>query len=377
MAFSGRATYSNPTAIAEDVSDIISMISPFETPILDFLGDAVRPATNVLHEWLEESLSPPSIIASTAIASDTLATTFRINSTGGAIQTGDLLRIVGGDDLAFEEVMQVTATAVTSITVNRGVGSVGPSSLAAGGSVELISNATIEGADVSGDISQNRTRNYNWVQIYRKSIEVSDTEQAVSQLGDISNEYDHQLRNRTREILRDLEKNLILGVDAGNSFASASTYRTMKGVWRTITTNQQTAATFSESFLNAVVVKSAWDNGAQDLDFIVADANLKREIDNLADSRRRQTKDDETYKSEISLYESSYGRQQILPPNRWMPTNSLMVLASDRVSVLPLDGMSFQQKPLATTGLATNGVVFGEYTAEMRNESGLARANLT
>jgi hypothetical protein len=377
MAFTGRATYSNPTAIAEDVSDIISMISPFETPLLDYLGDAVRPATNVLHEWLEESLAPPSIINSTAITSDTAATTFRINGTGGSIQTGDLLRITGNSSLTYEEVMQVTATAADSITVNRGVGSVGPSSLAPGGSVELISNATIEGADVSGDISQNRTRNYNWVQIYRKSVEVSDTEQAVSQLGDISNEYDHQLRNRTREILRDLEKNLILGVDAGNSFASATTYRTMKGIWRYITSNQQSAATFSESFLNAVVIKSAWDNGAQDLDFIVADANLKREIDNLADSRIRQTMDDETYKSEITLYESSYGRQQILPPNRWMPTNSLMVLASDRINVLPLDGMSFQQKPLATTGLATNGVVFGEYTAEVRNEAGLARANLT
>ena len=165
MAFTGRATYSNPTAIAEDVSDIISMISPFETPLLDYLGDSVRPATNVLHEWLEESLAPPSIIASTAIASDTAATTFRINGTGGSIQTGDLLRITGNSSLTYEEVMQVTATAANSITVNRGVGSVGPSSLAAGGSVELISNATIEGADVSGDISQNRTRNYNWVQI--------------------------------------------------------------------------------------------------------------------------------------------------------------------------------------------------------------------
>ena len=67
MAFTGRATYDNTTALAEDVSDIVSMISPFETPLLDFLGDAARPATNTLHEWLEESLGPPSIIASTAI----------------------------------------------------------------------------------------------------------------------------------------------------------------------------------------------------------------------------------------------------------------------------------------------------------------------
>ena len=91
MAFTGRATYDNTTALAEDVSDIVSMISPFETPLLDFLGDAARPATNTLHEWLEESLGPPSIIASTAINSATASTTFRINGTGGSIQIGDLV----------------------------------------------------------------------------------------------------------------------------------------------------------------------------------------------------------------------------------------------------------------------------------------------
>ena len=53
MAFTGRATYDNTAALAEDVSDIVSMISPFETPLLDFLGDAARPATNTMHEWLE------------------------------------------------------------------------------------------------------------------------------------------------------------------------------------------------------------------------------------------------------------------------------------------------------------------------------------
>lgn len=50
MAFSGRAVYSNFTAIAEDVSDVVSMISPRETPLLDLLGDAPFPARSVLHE---------------------------------------------------------------------------------------------------------------------------------------------------------------------------------------------------------------------------------------------------------------------------------------------------------------------------------------
>ncbi len=39
MAFSGRAVYSNFSAVAEDVSDIVSMISPRETPLLDILGE--------------------------------------------------------------------------------------------------------------------------------------------------------------------------------------------------------------------------------------------------------------------------------------------------------------------------------------------------
>ena len=376
MAFTGRATYDNTTALAEDVSDIVSMISPFETPLLDFLGDAARPATNTLHEWLEESLGPPSIIASTAINSATASTTFRINGTGGSIQIGDQLRITGNNSLAYEEILQVTATAADSITVNRGVGSVGPSSLAPGGSVELISNATLEGADVTGDLSQNRTRKYNWVQQFVKPIDVSDTERAVRQLGNIGDEYDHQLEQRTREIVRDTERAVILGVDAGNSYGSSTAYRSMKGIWRYITTNDKNATTMTASFLTSVVVKAAWDAGGTDVDFIVADANCKRDIDDFADSRIRTTQDEETFRTEISVFESSYGRQQILPPNRWMPTNSLMVLASDRINVVPLAGRSYQTEELAKTGTATGGMVVGEYTVEVRNESGLAKAFL-
>ena len=59
-----------------------------------------------------------------------------------------------------------------------------------------------------------------------------------------------------------------------------------------------------------------------------------------------------------------------------MPTNSLMVLASDRINVVPLAGRSYQTEELAKTGTATGGMVVGEYTVEVRNESGLAKAFL-
>lgn len=54
MPFTGRAIYDSDgtnvvfSGVAEDVSDVISMISPFETPLLDALQQATFPARNVL-----------------------------------------------------------------------------------------------------------------------------------------------------------------------------------------------------------------------------------------------------------------------------------------------------------------------------------------
>lgn len=378
MAFSGKATYDNTELIAEDVAPVVSMISPFETFLLDYLGDASAPATSTLHEWVEDQLSPSTMIASTAVNSATADTAFQINGTGNKLQVGDLLRITGNNSLSYEEILQVTVvTGADSITVSRAFGSVGPSSLAPGGSIELIANASLEGADVTGDLSQNRSRQYNFVQLYQKPVNVSDTQRAVNLLGGVNDEYNYQVAQRTREIVRDLEKNTILGVASGNSFGSASAYRTSQGLWRSIGAGTtKNAASFSESFLVNVVIRSAWDNGATDLDAIVADGNLKRSLDELADSRIRTTQDEETYRTEINVFESSFGRQQILPANRWMPANSLIVFGSDRVNVVNLQGRSFQNIPLSRTGHAERTMITGEYTLEVKNSTGHAKAYL-
>ena len=367
MAFTGRATYDNDTLIAEDVSDLVSTISPFETPLLDFIGDAGSPATNVLHEWVEDSLGPGTLATSTAIASTdgTANINLRLSasSDGNALQVGDILRICGGNVIANEELLQVvTVHGANSITLSRGFGGVGQSSLAVGGTLDLISNASLEGADVSGDIGLNRTRNFNFVQQFQKPIEVSDTQRAVNNLGGIDDEYAYQLESRTKEILRDLEKAVILGAAGGNSFGSATAYRSMKGIWRFITTNQNTTtAALDDSFLGDSLVKSAWDNGGDDVDVIIADAQWKRAIDGLIDTRIRVTTDEDTLRTEVTYYESSFGRQAILPPSRHMPYKSAMALASDRIEVVPLQGRSFQHQELAKTGHATKGVVVGEW----------------
>lgn len=59
MSFSGKATYSagaDLPELVEDVSDIIGIVSPFETPLLARLGDPERPALSTVHEWIEDAL---------------------------------------------------------------------------------------------------------------------------------------------------------------------------------------------------------------------------------------------------------------------------------------------------------------------------------
>ena len=61
MPFTGKASYSagaDLPEIAEDVADIVGIVSPYETPLLDHLGDAQRAATSTIHEWLEDALVP-------------------------------------------------------------------------------------------------------------------------------------------------------------------------------------------------------------------------------------------------------------------------------------------------------------------------------
>src|SRR5688500_18930988 len=54
MPFTGKATYtagSTLPEIAEDVSDLVAISSPHETPLLDALGDPARPARSTIREW--------------------------------------------------------------------------------------------------------------------------------------------------------------------------------------------------------------------------------------------------------------------------------------------------------------------------------------
>jgi hypothetical protein len=52
-----------------------------------------------------------------------------------------------------------------------------------------------------------------------------------------------------------------------------------------------------------------------------------------------------------------------------VPSDTVLLIDSTRIDVLPLSGRSFSFQPLARTGDNLAGQVLGEYTLEMRNEN--------
>lgn len=369
--FNGRAVYDSGVfeGIAEDVSDVISMISPYETPLLDALSQAADPATNVYHEWLEDALSPNTVIASTVANLTEQNIGIYISGHAGAgafLQVGSVVK-----NKRTGEFLQITATSPNTLTFSRGFAGTSAATIAAADELFIISEASLEGADVEVDTSRPRDRKSNYCQIFKKDIIISGTAQAVKNLG-VRSEFDYQLMKKGRESVRDLEKAVIQGKLSGNTIGSANAYRTMRGIWDHLTTNVTSTGTITPSVIDDVV-QDCWDQGGGDVDLIIVDSNWKRKIDQFSEARIQVDQVTETYKRRITFYEGSFGVQMVLL-SRWMPANSMMVVSSGRIHVVPLTGRSYQFQEVARTGDARKGMLLGEYTLEVKNEEGMAKA---
>ncbi|MEQ8844293.1 MAG: DUF5309 family protein [Phycisphaerales bacterium] len=379
MTFTGKATFSaggDLPELVEDVSDIIGIVSPFETPLLDHLGDARRAATSTVHEWIEDELLPNTATVAGQVFSPTALTDTTIDvDDGSRFRVGDLVRPADGP-----EVMLVTAVAGNTITVVRGYGVTQAISLAENMVLTILGNAALEGADAPEARFTNRVRKANYTQIFTAAVEVSGSMQAVRAHG-IADELDYQKQERMRELLRDLENCVINGVaPVTNPQGSSTVRRSMDGIIHGLSTNLFEPGVgpipggsgagsdgLTEEVLNAAL-REVWEQSSGPIDTIVCGGLQKRRINGFLTSSRRYGPSDDRYSDMVSVYESDFGVCRVVV-SRWMPSDSLLLLDSSRIEVMPLEGRSFHYKPLASTGDAAMGQVIGEYTLELRNEN--------
>ena len=373
MAFTGKATYSAGTTLpelAEDVSDLIGIISPYETPLLDALGDPMREATSTHHEWLEDTLLPNKDSINDSTYTDPSTDTDFVVDNGDRFRVGDQIQVEGS-----EELMLVTGINSNTLTVVRGYAGTTAEDLADNQVINILGNAALEGADKPNARFTNRSRCGNYTQIFTATVEVSGTDMAASQLG-LADEMDYQKQERLRELLRDLENTVVNGGEpASNPEGSGSVRRSMKGIIQHLSTNVfhtgdsgfPTGTGLDEDKIN-YVLRQIWANSNGNVDLIVVGGFQKRKINAFSADSRTYGANDTTFTDMISIYESDFGVCRIAT-TRWMPQDAALLLDSSRINVLPLAGRNFHFKPLASGGDYECGELIGEYTVELKNEA--------
>lgn len=382
MAFTGKATYSAGTTLpelAQDVSDVVGLITPYETALLNALGDPMREATSTHHEWLEDDLLPNKDAINDSTWTNPASDTTFVVDHGSRFRVGDQIQVEGSAELMF-----VTDVSTNTLTVVRGYAGTTPESLADNQTINILGNAALEGADKPNARFTTRTRCGNYTQIFTSTVEVSGTDMAARQLG-LADEMDYQKQERLRELVRDLESTVINGgKPVSDSQGSGTVRRTMKGIIPHLSTHVfspgdsgfPTGDDLDEAKVN-YVLRKIWENSSGSVDLIVVGGFQKRKINAFCSDSRSYGANDTTFTDMVNIYEGDTGICRVIT-TRHLPQDAVLFLDSSRIGVLPLSGRSFHFKPLASAGDYECGELIGEYTLELKNEAahGLIR-NLT
>lgn len=229
-------------------------------------------------------------------------------------------------------------------------------------------NHAVEGADFSFAVPGARSRVNNHCQIFTKSLEVSETQRAVSVAG-LEDEYAYQMEKRMKEIATDIEEALITGT--GSSGASG-TARELHGILNFISTNVETGTgtstseTLTETMYNDLL-QTIWSAGGRP-DTTYVNGWQKRKISSFAttNTRYQEVSADGAIRNFVSVYYSDFGVQRI-ELDSFMTTSVVCALEKDKWKIAVLRGI--KNVDVATVGDAKRGALVGELTLEARNEA--------
>ena len=168
-------------------------------------------------------------------------------------------------------------------------------------------NAAVEGAAFSSNALVAPTRGSNVTQIFRDDIEISGTQQVVSDPSAMP----YQTMKNLKEHAKDIERALMAGSQASGATNAA---RQMTGVINALTTNattQASAETLDETKYNdnLEAVHAATD---EFVDMVFVGSKLKRTISGFTGGATKNVEADaKRLTNSVDIYEGDFGVQEI------------------------------------------------------------------
>lgn len=225
-------------------------------------------------------------------------------------------------------------------------------------------NAQVEGATFQYGALTAPSRLTNYTQIFSKTFQVSQTQQAIDPAG-MEDEYAFRVQVALEAIGRDIEKALINGT--ANSGASG-TGRRLKGILAFITSNISTGSgtgrALTEAELNSLI-QNCYANGGRP-DWLLGSYTQVNKLAQLLTSKKEYAGSDKEFVSQMLVYSSPFGRV-IVEGDSQIADDTLAVLQKDMWAIAQLRPVTKKDTP--ETADAKNGVLIGELTLEARAES--------
>jgi hypothetical protein len=363
-----------------DISTMLSLLEPYESPLLQTLGMDGLTATQIKHEWLEDDHR--------GLSATTTDTDLNNTSSGSVVLTlvtaGDYLKFRGGavasaaydivliSTPAGSEVVPVTATANNTITVTRGTYSgTGGDPIDHTGytkTITIIGRAQAQGLTTVGtSITTIKANKYNYTQIFEDSYSQSRTERDTAKWT-MQDDRAYSLGKKMTELLALLERSVLYGLRAT---ATASVPQTMNGIRAYITTNSydKAGAALTQSFLEQALV-DIWnaDSSGGGRKIALVNATQQRQINTFFDSFKLANYTDEVLGQYVTRYRTRFGEMDLML-NRNLLDTEVLIITPANIKVGPLTGGSFGTTPIAPTSReAFTTEITGEYTCEVRLE---------
>lgn len=232
-------------------------------------------------------------------------------------------------------------------------------------------NATIESSDATVVDHSQPTRTTNIVQLFRKTVTVSDTESAIPHYG-MGDPFTYQTEKKMVELNRDMEKAAIAGTRASGSSGVA---RRQDGAIALITTNKtarSSGTSFTETEFNNIV-KGIYDNGTDaTVDLVLLPSYLKLVVDRFnTKTTQNLNANDYTQTLRVETYTSAFGTHRIAF-SREIPTSGVLAVDTSKWRRAWLVNRQPKLTPLGKTGSATKGILEAEATLEALNEKSSA-----
>ena len=359
-----RTTLIDTVGHAVDMSPVIQLIDPFDVGLLSYIGMSSldKPATEVKHQWMEDTLRPLVDALNDGTDIDDADTAWVVD-TGEIFRPYDLIKI---DD----EIVLVTAVNGDTLTVEtRGTRSTAVLHLD-DAPITIVGTAVLEGQTTPRSAqSTEKTAVFNYTQIFEDVVEISSTLEAIEQYAPGS-EYARELGKTMKSLFITIDRTLIYG---RKYVGTATLSRSMDGLYAYLTAGTQPAAQAvnaasaqltEKMMLDALL--STYDNGGV-VRCHAMTLTQKNAQNKFLDQNRRT---DFSATMAGSVVDSYLWDQGVVDTviDRWLPTDDILGLDTEMIGFGPLQAETLGHEILPKQSrLAQRGQITGEYTMEFKS----------